>query len=177
MRKYKRPKRNHNNLYKSVSILLPASLIELLNKQSVKKRVPVSRLIGYAIDNELDCENPFTYNIDVSAKPYKEYLYAKEAGIILEHLRKMPTGSQRDVLILMRRDLGIESREAFLGGLQELYAKKLIEDFIVYQDSKEMIRTRAKGAPDKVRYRAIAEDNFKYQAHIKDDDIDRSEIE
>lgn len=104
------------------------SQLKILSRQI---GLPVSLLISIAVDNELDTPMPFTYKIDLPTTEYKEFMYAKQAGRIIHFLQeRMPDGTSRNMLLLCRRDMGIEDKEEFLSALRELYEKEIVEEFI-----------------------------------------------
>lgn len=116
---------------------------------SEARGIPKSRLIIFAILNELKKDKPF--DIDLKIPDYDEYVeyeYADQAGKILSFLRtqEFPTGI--DVLLSVRHDLGIEKEEDILRGFRELIEKDLI--------------TRHK--PDKKYYRHAKDDYFVFCA-------------
>lgn len=115
----------------AVNVHLPKLTYELLKGMSQARDLPVSKLICYAIDNELDCDPPFNYGTNIPDMEYKEYEYAEEASKILKYLMKhfQKPGTGLDMLLLCRRDIGIEKRDRFLLGFRELLEKGLIEEF------------------------------------------------
>ena len=82
-----------------------------------------------AIDNELDSPKPFNYPCELPTDEYKEYAYAKEAGVIYKWMTKLPNGVSKDTIVLARREFGIDSREVVLGALRDLIKQEMIEEF------------------------------------------------
>ncbi|MFM6929023.1 MAG: hypothetical protein ACKOX6_11200 [Bdellovibrio sp.] len=125
------PKDNSNKPLIGNNAILPNDVTKLLKQISMERNLPVSKLIAYAVDNELDCSTPFNYKIEFPNIEYTEYQYAEEAGKILKylmaHFQKVGTGL--DMLMLCRRDIGIESKERFLMGFKTLMDKELLEEF------------------------------------------------
>lgn len=118
-----------DNPFNERTLYVPVSLDSMLKALSEKHELPISRLICIAIDNELDVDVPFNYPCFQPESPYVEFAYAEEAGKILKFLEKFPTGTGRDMLMLCRRDIGIDSRAEFMLGYRELLEKKMIEEF------------------------------------------------
>ncbi len=119
------------NPLEKVATFLPKSIHSQLRLLSMHRGLPVSRLLAIAVDNELDCQVPFNYPCDLPTNDYAEFTYAKEAGRIIAFLQtRMPNGTGRDMLTLCRREMGIESKDTFLGALRELYEKDILEEFI-----------------------------------------------
>lgn len=113
-----------------LSIWTPTETYKLLTEMSDTLRVPVSRLILYAIDNELDQTKPFNYPLDWgSLPPFQEYQYAKEAANLLEFLSRLTYGLGVDHIIVMRRQYGIEDRQVAMMAYRELKMSGMIEEY------------------------------------------------
>lgn len=88
--------------------------------------MPMSRLVCYAVDNELDAASPFNYPAEFPDTPFLEGAFASEAGKILSFIQKYgPHGL--DSLLLSRREIGILDRNALLHGARELLHSELCE--------------------------------------------------
>lgn len=120
-------KKNPNNPYESIQISLPKEVCELLREESAERKLPISRLVGYALDNELDCPVPFNFPCDLPKVQYVKHAYAEEAGRIEKLLEKFPRGIGLDTLILFRRSIGIPSKVTFMLGFRELISEDRIE--------------------------------------------------
>lgn len=122
---------NENNPLVNLSIHIPRGTAEILKKLSEERDLPISKLVCYAVDNELDCEPTFNFETPLPKGDYREFEYAEEAAKILKYLMQhfQRPGTGLDMLMLCRRDFGIESKERLLLGFRELLEKKMIEEF------------------------------------------------
>lgn len=129
IRRRQRPK--EDDAFDHITSHVPKGISRRLKAESELRQIPVSKLICYALDNELDCNPSFNYETKLPDSPYREFEYAEEAGKILQFLTRhfQDVGTGLDTLLLFRRDIGIESKERFLLGFRELLNKKLIEEF------------------------------------------------
>lgn len=107
------------------------TLMDTVEKISAERRIPVGRLLQYAIDNELDTAKPFNYIIDLPIIEIGELeVYDNQNIFKIFHFMKknFPFGVGLDTLLLMRREIGIESRSelltAFAGLLHVRRVKK-----------------------------------------------------
>lgn len=112
-----------------MEIFIPKSLYALLDKISLDRGIPKVRLVNIAIDNEFDQVKPFNYPTmeDMEKIVYEEYLYASEARKILNYMTRNRKGFGVEQLLILRRDIGIEDREAVLGGIKDLDNQNLIK--------------------------------------------------
>ncbi len=118
------------------TVHLPTGTYELLKEISLKRDLPISKLICYAVDNELDCEEPFTYNLTWHEEAFENFEFADEAVKILKYIMaKFPKGTGLDTLLLCRRDFGVPEKRRFLMGYKELLKREMIEEFYP-QESK-----------------------------------------
>lgn len=120
-------KKSPDSPYEAIQISLPREVCELLRESSGEKLLPISRLIGYAIDNELECAVPFNYLCELPQTQYVKHAYAEEAGRIEKLLLKFPRGIGLDTLMLFRRSIGVPSKVTFMLGFRELIAEDRIE--------------------------------------------------
>lgn len=111
--------------YEHTTLTLPRDYYDLLQKLALEKRVPVSRLIWWALDNELDCTNPFDYPCPPPTTTFVEYAYTAEAQKMHDFLIKYPEGVTVDMLVVMRRQIGIPNKATVLLALRELLATSL----------------------------------------------------
>lgn len=127
MSRYK--KRQTPDLFVAVKAYIPKTTFEFLREFSDHVRVPMSRLIAIAVDNELDQgENKFNYP-DNLPDHVEEFEYAAEAQKIIPVLEKCNAGMAVDTLLICRREIGIERREDMLGGIKELLDRGIVEWF------------------------------------------------
>ena len=125
--KAKKPKEDDPMM--SITVFIPRGTAEKLKEMSMAQDLPVSRLIAYAIDNELDCEKPFTYDYKLPNIPYVENAYSDEALKVYDYMKKFPSGIGLDTLLMSRRDAGLDDKGAFLLGYRELLMSKMVEEF------------------------------------------------
>jgi len=126
------PKRRYDpkdEAFEKILAYVPKSLVAILKSRSEVLCLPVSRLICFALDNELDTDSPFNYPTFLPEAPYVEYAYADEASKMMAYLRKFPAGTGRDTLILCRRDYGVMKRDDAMHAYRELLEKGMIEEF------------------------------------------------
>jgi len=107
-------------------IFLPRSLHSMLRAKSDKFGIPMSKLAGYAIDNEFECADPFTYLCELPTNQFVQYAYAEEASQIAKYLLKFTQGTGRDTIMLSRRDIGIASKEQLMLGFRELLETQVV---------------------------------------------------
>lgn len=129
--RFKRPPRDkeafdENNPYVKMQVYLPKSLFGILKKAGEKMNLPLSRLMIYALDNELDSPVPFNYLCSWPLNEYIENAYADEATKIYNFLLKFPSGIGRDMLMTCRRDVGITNKNDLMLGLRELMKKDMV---------------------------------------------------
>ncbi len=129
LRRPKKKKVKTDDLFETVRLTLPKGLFKIVSDLAIEKQISPSRLISFAIDNELDTPKPFNYPCDLPTDEYKEYTYVKEAGLILQFLKIVPNGVLKQTIALCRRDIGIESRKVLLAALRELFEKEIVEEF------------------------------------------------
>lgn len=126
----KRARPKDDDTFSRPSVHMPRANFALLKKISEERDIPISKLINYAVDNELDCDPPFNYNIQAPDIPYKEFEYSDAASKILRFMAKhFPLGTGLDMLVLCRRDFGVENKTAVILGYRELMQKEMIEEF------------------------------------------------
>jgi len=129
----KNPRRariKENNPWSEIKVYVTKSTLEILKQKSAEKQLPVSRLVSYAIDNELDSTHSFNYPCELPTDDYKEYLFVSEARKVLTFLERLENGTSIDQLLLARRDIGIEDKAVLLSAIRELFEKNFLESFI-----------------------------------------------
>lgn len=123
-----RQKNDPNSPYKKIEVYVPKSIAEIIKKKAEEVNLPMSRLICFAIDNELDSTYPFNYLVQWPLNEYIEDAYAGEAQKIYQFMMKFPSGLGRDMLTLCRRDIGVLNKKDLMLGLRELVEKDLVEE-------------------------------------------------
>jgi hypothetical protein len=97
-------------------------LIEIQKKMNI----PISRLITIALENELNKEKPFTYDLTIPTDEFVEYAYIDEAGKIITFLMKYKKGLSLQFLALNRNEMGIPDIQTFLYAFRECLVKGFI---------------------------------------------------
>lgn len=160
-----------NDLFEKVEVYLPKSIMDVLREVSDERVIKLERLIAMAVDNELDCKPMFNYPC-VTPEAVKEYDYAASAKKIYDLLLKLPKGTTKETLVLMRRDIGIESREELLGGIRELINKGLaIETKInrasdMGNEGRTLIHVKGKIARPVERFKKFEGETLKHKRPI-----------
>lgn len=86
---------------------------EKLKKIALERKIPMSRLIAFAIDHELQKEMPFQWDLETTTE-YDSKAFAKESTMIKDFLRKSDIGMGLDMLLLFRYLIGVPDKEVFL---------------------------------------------------------------
>lgn len=124
----RKPRMLTENLFTKIEVYIPNGTYKILSDMAEEKGMPKSRLVAIAIDNELDAPKPFHYPCNIPTDEYKEFMYAKEANMILKWLG-VTKGVNIESVMLCRRDLGLTSREEVLRALRDLFENDMIEKF------------------------------------------------
>lgn len=112
-----------------VSMLVPQKSYQILKAKAEERGLPVSRLICYAIDNELALgEAAFNYEIEMPKTIFIERAYVTEAGRLLRYIQKYGAMSL-DQILLARRDIGLATKEVAMLAARELMT---IESLVRY---------------------------------------------
>lgn len=104
----------------SVHVSMPKEQYETLKKASEERMLPLSRLVCYAIDNEIECQVPFNYPCEMPSTVFIEDAYVDEAGRILAFLKRFGSGLSKDMIMLFRRTIGIQNKTVLMLALREL---------------------------------------------------------
>lgn len=134
--RYRAEKDEENELYTSIRVYLPRSLAKALKDESEARALPISRLVCYAIDNEMEAPAPFTYNCEMPMTEFVEGAYVDEGSKIVRFLTKFLHGSGRDSLMLFRRDMGIVDKISFMLGYREATVRNMIGEYDVPKKAK-----------------------------------------
>lgn len=119
---------NQFNAFHCVKVYVPNALYKLAKMHADRAKLPVSRIVQIAIDNELDAPNPFYYPVEEPKNAYLADAYIEEAQLLARYLVKFASGCGKDQLMLCRRDVGILNKETFMCALRELREAKIIEE-------------------------------------------------
>lgn len=109
-----------DDCFEKLSITVPKEFSDILRKVAHERKLPISRLIWYALDNELDAANAFDYSCPRPTVTYVEFAYRDEAHKIMNFLRKFPEGMTIDMINIMRRQIGVDNRQVVMLALREL---------------------------------------------------------
>jgi hypothetical protein len=166
-----------NDAFAMAKVYLPKATLEILRDAGRRLGMPISRLCALAVDNELDAHVPFNYPCPMPETPYKDYEYADEAGKLLAFLKKFPSGTTVETVMLCRRDIGVESRQSVMHAYRELLAKNLIEEFTgaSRRYSHEHVRVRAVGLDpaklNRAKYKRVEGESNRGERAIRDEDV------
>ena len=122
-------KSNADDPFEKWTVFVPKSIAKEMKKISIERDLPLSKLMVYAADNELDCEIPFNYQYPMPTTDFVNRAYVHEAGKIFDYLKKFPKGTGVDTLLLCRRDIGVLNKETFMLAYRELLDSELVEEF------------------------------------------------
>lgn len=154
---------------------LPKKTAAIIKEKHLETGVAMSRLIAIAVDNELDSTMPFHYPWPSSFPgEYVEYAYAEQAGKLLKFLERFPTGTQRESILLCRRDIGIETREEIIQAYRELIAQDLIQEFRTPHSQSIYVRVvgLTREQIKKKKYKSVEGESTKYKRPITDEDVE-----
>lgn len=109
-----------------ISLSLPMSQYEELQRLSKERRLPMSRLVWYAIDNEMECAEPFNYLCEKPESTFVKHAYTAEAQKMSQFLFRYGEGGiDLPTMMILRRQMGIPSKTIFMLALRELLETKL----------------------------------------------------
>lgn len=114
---------------KSAAVNLSHKMHYRLLNTSIEMKLPVSRLLAIALDNELQKDHPFSdLLVKLPEGEMLDYAYADQAGKILSYMQvNEGTGFGIDQLILMRHDIGVPDKTELLNALKECLDKGFVE--------------------------------------------------
>ena len=116
-----------SDAYVKLITTVPKELAEALKAQAKKLEISPARLMAYAIDNELDLDQPFTYSTEIET-PYIYGEFYQESLKVFNYMKKRGSGAGRDTLLLARREIGLTTKREVLGGVRELLKRyQLVE--------------------------------------------------
>lgn len=115
-----------------------------MDKIASERLTTRSRLVSTAIYQELQKDEPFLLDRSIMNEEVEEYAYAKEAAIILAHLKTKQRPTPLDLVELIHKEIGIPSRENFLLGFKELLDKDMLSMSIVAEGDKVNYRVGTK---------------------------------
>jgi hypothetical protein len=132
-----------------------------LNFHTFDKKLPIARLIAWAIDQELQKEKPFDIPLQFPEERYEEYAYADQAGKILQYMTDHEAMGI-DQFIIGRFDIGISDIDELLLGLRECVEKGFLEAY------KPKANIYAKSEfPDDYYYYRLKDRNYKANKRVR----------
>lgn len=148
-----------SDMYTRITLYLPKSIFDAVKAVADEKNLPMSKLLTFAADNELDQKTPFAYNDEWPQSEYVEDKYVEQAAKVLKLIRKVPGGLSKDALLLLRREIGLSRREV-LEGLRELLEKNIVQE---YKNPKSKFKYQG----DYFHYRLMPIKEEKFKAYGK----------
>ncbi len=128
--KVERVKTEEDYLFNQYKIYIPKSLMDPLKDFAKGMCLPVSRLICYAIDNELEASIPFNYPCKLPESVYIRGTYSDEAMRVTDLMRKFTQGAGKDMIMMHRRAMGIPNRETLMLALREMLESGVVEETV-----------------------------------------------
>lgn len=135
-------------------------------------KLPISRLVAMAIDNELSKEKPFdNFELNFPDEEFIEYAYLEQAGKIIDYLKKV-SGFGLDQLLILRHDIGVPDKRELLLGLRESLTKGFIEGYKIkpkpwvkteYDENYMFYRIKEDHPKERKKVRKLASDYSKLQ--------------
>ena len=118
-----------NNRYVNVSTYLSKYHANLIKTEAARLQMPVARVIATLVDYAIDRKASFIHNLTLPRNDDNlEYSYADEGGKLLDFFNKLNNnGIGIDQLIMLRHDIGIDSREILLIVFAEILRNRIIE--------------------------------------------------
>lgn len=101
---------------------------EELTRRAFETKIPISRLIAIALDNELSRPDAFEFDSELPTDEFMEYSYADQAAKLVRYLKDVE-GLGADQLLLVRHDVGIPDKDEFLFALRECLNAGIVEEF------------------------------------------------
>lgn len=158
---WKKPKRETTSekptfLVPIKNFTMPRALYNRVKEYSDKMEIPLTRLINYAIYNEMEMSNAFEFDMTMPNKEYVPMEFAKEASLLMNLINDMPNdkGLGLDQLLLAKEAARIYDKDTLL-----LAYRELIENKMVYETHPSEFRIPGhyhkdfvQVAPMKVRY-------------------------
>ncbi len=106
---------------------LPFYHKKMLRAISEDRKITMSRLISFAVDNELQKKKPFEFDVSFPVEDYVKHTYIDEAGKILKYVGTLKKETGLDSLLLLRYEIGVIDKRKFLLAFRELlYANMLV---------------------------------------------------
>lgn len=120
-----------DQMSREVAVYLPKSLYDYLKAKSTVLKMPMSRLVAWAVDNEItEGDGAFAYSHSLPTTVYVEGAYVDEGGLIYQYLMRNGTPLSIDQLVLARREVGIPDKVKLLLGIRELIERETLVELI-----------------------------------------------
>lgn len=100
-----------------------------LRDLSSKTKIPMTKLISIALDNEMERENAFEFDLTIPRDEEMELAYADQGGKLLTFIKNLYKGLDLTYLVMLRYDIGIPDRTIFLTVFGELLDNGIIEAY------------------------------------------------
>lgn len=127
MARVKRIKNIEVDYFVDFKLAIPRDLYKILRDLSAVRKVPITRLICFAIDKEIDSDDMFDYPTPDPLNEFIEDAYTNEAGTIFRMLKFFKGGLSRDQLMLFRRGMGMD-KETVMLAVRELLKSKMVHE-------------------------------------------------
>lgn len=102
---------------------------DIIKAHAIEHKMPVSRVVAMIIDNAFEHGNPLDYDMSLPVEgTYEENAFAEEGTLFLTFMKTMSNGLGLDMLLTLRHDIGIPSKEIFLAVFAECLRGGLIEE-------------------------------------------------
>lgn len=117
---------------KSLRVPVSSTLFDRLEAQAERFKMPVTRLVAIAVENELAKDKPFEdFVVKIpESGTYDEFTFSDEAGKIVNWFRMFGASVTLDQLYIFRHDMHIPDGHTFLAGVRECLDRGMIETFI-----------------------------------------------
>jgi hypothetical protein len=111
----------------AVSAYVSKSTYLFLRELSIQTSLPVSKLISFAIDNEMDAKIPFNYPCLEPTNEFIEGAYQAEALKISDYLKNFEGGADIETIMMHRRDIGIPDKNTLMLAVREMLKTGIFE--------------------------------------------------
>lgn len=121
--------RKDDDFFIDITLTMPRSMYKKVSVIAHDKDMPVSRLMSYAVYNELETETPFNFDLSMPKEDFVEKQYFKQAEKLLALITSFPQfrGTGLDMLVMGRDFIGINSKEELMLAYRELLNAELIQ--------------------------------------------------
>lgn len=123
-------KKDPKDPYDEVTVKLPKYVLGIIRDLEQEVNLPIGRLIGYALDNEMSKgeERAFRdFECSLPETSYVPHAYATESSRVLTLLERFTNGIGLDGLALLRFGIGVPNKLTFLSAVRELLEERRVE--------------------------------------------------